>query len=120
MAVSDRKIFSEEHQASLEARTGMEVGDLVLFCADKPGIVHDTLGNLRKEIARQRGLIPENEFRFVWVTDFPLFEYSETRKALCFKRFWIDGLVIIMAFDDLILRFHIEGCVPKRIKPKLS
>ncbi|MEE1575963.1 MAG: amino acid--tRNA ligase-related protein, partial [Deltaproteobacteria bacterium] len=74
------KFFSEEHQASLEARTGMEVGDLVLFCADKPGIVHDTLGNLRKEIARQRGLIPENEFRFVWVTDFPLFEYSETEK----------------------------------------
>ena len=74
------KFFSEEHQAALEKRTSMEVGDLVLFCADKPRIVHDTLGNLRKEIARQRGLIPENEFRFVWVTDFPLFEYSEAEK----------------------------------------
>ncbi|NBR21820.1 MAG: aspartate--tRNA ligase, partial [Proteobacteria bacterium] len=74
------KFFSEEHQAALEKRTSMEVGDLVLFCADKPRVVHDTLGNLRKEIARQRGLIPENEFRFVWVTDFPLFEYSEAEK----------------------------------------
>jgi Aspartyl-tRNA synthetase len=74
------KFFFEEHQAALEKRTSMEVGDLVLFCADKPRIVQDTLGNLRNEIARQRGLIPENEFRFVWVTDFPLFEYSEAEK----------------------------------------
>ena len=58
----------------------MDVGDLVLFCADQPKVVHDTLGNLRREIARQRGLIPENEFRFVWVTDFPLFEYSEAER----------------------------------------
>ena len=74
------KFFSEEHQAVLEERTSMDVGDLVLFCADQPKVVHDTLGNLRREIARQRGLIPENEFRFVWVTDFPLFEYSEAER----------------------------------------
>ena len=71
------KFFTEEHQAALEERTSLEVGDLVLFCADQPKVVNDTLGNLRKEIARQRGLIPEKEFSFVWVTDFPLFEYSE-------------------------------------------
>ncbi|SVC29044.1 uncharacterized protein METZ01_LOCUS281898, partial [marine metagenome] len=74
------KFFSEEHKVALEERTSMDVGDLVLFCADQPKVVHDTLGNLRREIARQRGLIPENEFRFVWVTDFPLFEYSEAER----------------------------------------
>ena len=74
------KFFSEEHQATLEERTSMDVGDLVIFCADQPKVVHDTLGNLRRKIARQRGLIPENEFRFVWVTDFPLFEYSEAER----------------------------------------
>jgi len=52
-----------------------------LFCADNTKIVHDALGNLRKEIARRRGLINDSEYRFVWVTDFPLFEYSETEKS---------------------------------------
>lgn len=45
-------------------------------------MVYDALGNLRKEIARRQGLIDENEFRFVWITDFPLFEYSEADKVL--------------------------------------
>ena len=57
------------------------MGDLVLFCADTKKVVYDALGNLRKEIARRQGLIDENEFRFVWITDFPLFEYSEADKS---------------------------------------
>jgi aspartyl-tRNA synthetase len=52
------------------------VGDLILFGADSANIVNDSLGNLRKEVARRRKLIPEDSYHFVWVTDFPLLEYS--------------------------------------------
>ena len=75
------KFFTDEQKQALEERVGLKVGDLVLFCADYTKIVHDALGNLRKEIARRRGLINDSEYRFVWVTDFPLFEYSETEKS---------------------------------------
>ena len=74
------KFFTEEQQQVLEERVGLGVGDLVLFCADRPKIVYDTLGNLRKELARRRNLIDDSVYRFVWITDFPLFEYSETDK----------------------------------------
>ena len=74
------KFFTAEQQQALEERVGLGVGDLVLFCADQPKIVYDTLGNLRKELARRRNLIDDSVYRFVWITDFPLFEYSETDK----------------------------------------
>ena len=75
------KFFTSEQKEALEERVGLNVGDLVLFSADNTKIVHDALGNLRKEIALRRGLINNSEYRFVWVTDFPLFEYSETEKS---------------------------------------
>ena len=75
------KFFTSEQKEALEERVGLDVGDLVLFCADNTKVVHDALGNLRKEIALRRGLINNSEYRFVWVTDFPLFEYSETEKS---------------------------------------
>ena len=75
------KFFTSEQKEALEERVGLNVGDLVLFCADNIKVVHDALGNLRKEIALRRGLINNSEYRFVWVTDFPLFEYSETEKS---------------------------------------
>ena len=75
------KFFTSEQKEALEERVGLNVGDLVLFCADNTKVVHDALGNLRKEIALRRGLINKSEYRFVWVTDFPLFEYSETEKS---------------------------------------
>ena len=59
------KFFSKEQKNALEERVGLNVGDLVLFCADKTKIVHDTLGNLRREIAIRRGLIDENDYKFV-------------------------------------------------------
>ena len=74
------KFFTAEQQQALQERVGLGVGDLVLFCADQPKIVYDTLGNLRKELARRRNLIDDSVYRFVWITDFPLFEYSETDK----------------------------------------
>ena len=75
------KFFTDTQKKDLEERVGLNHGDLVLFCADKEKIVYDTLGNLRKEIARRCGLVDQNEFRFVWVTDFPLFEYSDEEKS---------------------------------------
>ncbi len=75
------KFFSDHQKNRLEERVGLNEGDLVLFCADTPKVVYDTLGNLRKEIARRCGLINESEYRFLWITDFPLFEYSETEKS---------------------------------------
>jgi aspartyl-tRNA synthetase len=75
------KFFTSEQKDALEERVGLNVGDRVLFCADNTKVVHDALGNLRKEIALRRGLINNSEYRFVWVTDFPLFEYSETEKS---------------------------------------
>ena len=57
-----------------------ENGDLILIIADKPKVVAQALGELRLEMARRINLIDENEFCFRWVTDFPMFEYSEEDK----------------------------------------
>ncbi|MFJ7753219.1 aspartate--tRNA ligase [Peribacillus muralis] len=70
------KFFAEDQQqlvAALEA----EVGDLILFVADKKGIVADALGALRNKLGKERGLIDQSKFNFLWVTDWPLFEYDE-------------------------------------------
>ena len=74
------KFFSAEDQRAIEERLDVEVGDLILFGADNKNIVNDALGNLRKEVARRRKLIPENTYKFVWITDFPLLEYSASDK----------------------------------------
>ena len=74
------KFFSAEDQRAIEERLDVEVGDLILFGADNKNIVNDALGNLRKEVARRRKLIPENTYKFVWITDFPLLEYSVSDK----------------------------------------
>lgn len=57
-----------------------ENGDLILIIADQPKVVAQALGELRLEMARRMNLIDENEFCFRWVTDFPMFEYSEEDK----------------------------------------
>ena len=66
----------EELKALVEAMKG-EPGDLLLFAADKNKIVYNVLGALRIEIASQIGLIDENKFNFLWVTEFPLLEWEE-------------------------------------------
>lgn len=66
----------EELKALVEAMKG-ETGDLLLFAADKNKIVYNVLGALRIEIASQIGLIDENKFNFLWVTEFPLLEWDE-------------------------------------------
>ena len=54
-----------------------EAGDLLLFAADKNKVVYDVLGALRVELAKQMELLDKNEYRFVWVTEFPLLEWNE-------------------------------------------
>lgn len=66
----------EEMKALVEAMEG-ENGDLLLFAADKNKVVYSVLGALRLELARQMDLLDKNEFRFVWITEFPLLEWSE-------------------------------------------
>lgn len=66
----------EEMKALIEAMQG-EAGDLILFAADKTKLVWDVLGALRLELARQMELFDKEEYRFVWITEFPLLEWSE-------------------------------------------
>lgn len=70
------KFFAED-QEQLVSVLEAEVGDLILFVADKKGIVADALGALRIKLGKERGLIDQSKFNFLWVTDWPLFEYDE-------------------------------------------
>jgi len=71
------KFMTEEELAALVAKMEGEPGDLLLFAADKNKIVWNVLGGLRLELAKQLELIDNNQFNFLWVTEFPLLEYSE-------------------------------------------
>lgn len=71
------KFMTEEQLTRLVEAMGGKPGDLLLFAADKNPIVWNVLGALRLELAKQLNLIPENTWKFVWVTEFPLLEYSE-------------------------------------------
>ncbi len=71
------KFMTEEELQALVAAMDGESGDLLLFAADKDKVVFDVLGNLRLELARQLDLLKKDDFKFLWVTEFPLLEYSE-------------------------------------------
>jgi aspartyl-tRNA synthetase len=71
------KFMTEQELDALVQAMGGEAGDLLLFAADTNKVVYDVLGNLRLELARQLDLLDKNEYRFLWVTEFPQFEYSE-------------------------------------------
>ena len=71
------KFMTEEELDALVQAMDGEAGDLLLFAADKHKIVWDVLGNLRLEIARNLDLLDKNVYKFLWVTEFPEFEYSE-------------------------------------------
>ena len=71
------KFMTEEELKALVSAMDGEQGDLLFFAADKNKIVWDVLGALRIETAKQLDLINPNEFRFLWVTEFPLFEWSD-------------------------------------------
>lgn len=71
------KFMTEEQMDRLTAAMDGKPGDLLLFAADQNKVVWDVLGNLRLELARQMDLLKKDDFKFLWVTEFPLLEYSE-------------------------------------------
>lgn len=71
------KFLDEDTVSAILKKTGAKVGDGILIVADKDNVVYDALGNLRLEVARRFDLIDKNKFNFLWVTEFPLLEYSE-------------------------------------------
>jgi len=74
------KFFAKEELDSLRDRARATDGDLILIVCDKKEIAHAALSGLRLEIAREDGLIDENKYNLLWVTDFPLFKYDEEGK----------------------------------------
>lgn len=71
------KFLNEETLTAIKEKMGADKDDLILVVADKPSVVFATLGALRLEVARRLDLINKDEFRFVWITEFPLLEYDE-------------------------------------------
>ena len=75
-----KKFYSDETFAQIKKATGAETGDLLLVVGDKASVVAQALGELRLEMARRRGLIDDNKLCFLWIVDFPMFEYVEEDK----------------------------------------
>ena len=71
------KFMTDEEMDALVSAMEGEAGDLLLFAADRNKVVYDVLGALRVELAKQMDLLDKNEYRFVWVTEFPLLEWNE-------------------------------------------
>ena len=71
------KFLDDDTVSAILKKTGAKAGDGILIIADKDSVVYDALGNLRLEVARRFDLIDKNKFNFLWVTEFPLLEYSE-------------------------------------------
>jgi len=74
------KFLSTEERSAIDRTCGAGVGDLLMFVADTAKVVNDALANLRLQLADRLGMIPSDRYAFVWVTDFPLFEYSAEDK----------------------------------------
>ncbi|HDK4652730.1 TPA: aspartate--tRNA ligase [Staphylococcus aureus] len=74
------RFFEAKNVETLLTLTGAEAGDLVMFVADKPNVVAQSLGALRVKLAKELGLIDETKLNFLWVTDWPLLEYDEDAK----------------------------------------
>ncbi len=79
------KFLTQEEIDAILAKMGAEVGDVIMFVADRNEIVYDALGNLRLELARRFDLLKKDEYDLLWVTEFPLFEYSEEEKRYVAK-----------------------------------
>lgn len=71
------KFLKEEEMSAIIERMQAKVGDIIFIVADVPNVTYDALGQLRLEVARRFGLIEENKFNFLWITEFPLFDYDE-------------------------------------------
>ncbi len=71
------KFLSDDERAGINERVAAAPGDVILFAADTLQVVNDVLGNLRNDLAARLGEIPSGQYNFLWVTDFPMFEYDE-------------------------------------------
>ena len=80
-ACSFAKFMKPEEIAAIIDATGLEKGDVLLICADKNKVVLPTLGALRGVVARKLDIIPKNQYNFLWVTEFPFFEWNEETGA---------------------------------------
>ena len=76
-ACSFAKFMAEEELAAIYSLVGLEKGDVMLICADRDKVVLPTLGALRQIVARKLELIPEGKFNFLWITEFPFFEWND-------------------------------------------
>lgn len=74
------RFFEDKDVEKVKELTGAEPGDLVMFVADKPNVVAQSLGALRVKLAHELGLIDKDKLNFLWVTDWPLLEYDEDEK----------------------------------------
>lgn len=74
---SVNKFFSQEQLQEIAAKMGAADGDLILIVSDKNKVVFDALGFLRRHIAGELGLLKDDDYKLLWVVDFPLFEYDE-------------------------------------------
>ncbi|MEJ2716893.1 MAG: aspartate--tRNA ligase, partial [Deltaproteobacteria bacterium] len=74
------KFLSEEERSAINLAAGAVSGDVILFGADSKHVVNDVLGNLRNHLAARLGEIPDEEFKFLWITEFPMFEYDEDER----------------------------------------
>ena len=77
-ASSIAKFLTKEEMEAINSTMEASTGDTLLIVAGTPGVVNGALGNLRNHLARKLDLIPADTFSFVWITEFPMFEYSET------------------------------------------
>lgn len=117
------KFLSEEEVAAIQETTGAKTGDLLFFVADQPDATAQVLGQLRLQLGQKLGLIDGNTYRFAWVTDFPLLEYSEedSRYYAMHHPFtmpveediaWLDqdpGKVRAKAYDMVLNGYEIGG-----------
>lgn len=76
------KFFSEKEKDELRQKWDPKPGDLLLLAADQPSVVNQALGNLREKLGAELGLIDASKWNFVWIVDFPLFEYDANEKRL--------------------------------------
>lgn len=74
------RFFTDDNVATLQSLTGAKAGDIVMFVADQPSVVAQSLGALRIKLAKELGLIDETKLNFLWVTDWPLLEYDVDAK----------------------------------------
>ena len=75
-----KKVLSAAEREGLAKALGASPGDLVLIVADRRPVANTVLGSLRTQLARERNLIPDGEWRFCWIVDYPFFEWSEEEK----------------------------------------